>query len=369
MQFLLALLLALCAPFAGDCMKCHGTGKLPCPKHPAAEAVLEESVLYCSVIEGCAVCGGTGFIGCDGCHSTEARAALDAKRANIPKVKAELATIDETMGRALRKTESAHFVFTWDMDKQKIDNRLVSAHEAMHVYTSRMERLFGDICTTFGITEKEFQDRCWIFVWALPQDYEQGALKFCQSTAKTSAKLMGIHPRYSICAQKKDFRTDEQLHRNLVHHVTHLLLGHEHPIAWIGSLKGGWADEGLAHWFEDRYFGICDNFCMQEDNPNASFENGKFRLGVRKLVAKDDAPPIAETTQHNVDTLTLPMNATSFSYVDYLIGLGGEKFDKLVRQLKAKVPTSDALKAAYGFGLLEMETRWKAWVLQTYPTR
>jgi hypothetical protein len=58
-----------------------------------------------------------------------------------------------------------------------------------------------------------------------------------------------------------------------------------------------------------------------------------------------------------------------FSYVDYLLTLGGEKFNKLVKELKAKVPAGEAIRKIYGFGLLEMETQWKAWVLQTYPTR
>jgi hypothetical protein len=70
-----------------------------------------------------------------------------------------------------------------------------------------------------------------------------------------------------------------------------------------------------------------------------------------------------------VDTLTVPMNAVVFSYVDYLLSLGGEKFNKLVKELKAKVSAGEAMKKIYGIGLMEMETRWKAWVLATYPTR
>jgi hypothetical protein len=273
------------------------------------------------------------------------------------------------MGRPLRKAESGHFVFVWEMDKFKIDKRIVSPHEALHVYIARMERLFADYLATLGTDEKQFQDKCWVFVWYLPEDHKQGALRFCGSDSEGGVKLMGLHPRYSVCGWKKDFATDEQLHRNVVHSVTHLLLGHQNPITWIGNMKGGWADEGLAHWFEDRVSGICDNYCFQEANTNVDFEKGHYRFGIRKMVAKKDEPPIAEVTQKNVNTLTVPMNAVVFSYVDYLLTLGGEKFSKLVKELKAKVSTGEALKKVYGMSLIEMEAQWKAWVLRTYPTR
>jgi hypothetical protein len=374
MPWILALLLVFVAPVVEQgkpklCEKCHATGKVPCDKHPASEDALEDEVLYCSVIEGCPTCGGTGFVVCPLCRSEAARKALEDKRASIQKRKAALQEIDDGMGRPLRKAESAHFVFVWEMDKYKIDKRVVSAHEALHIYTARMEKLFADYLATLATDEKQFQDKCRVFVWWLPQDHQQAALKFCGSDSAGGVKLMGLHPRYSICGQKKDFTTDEQLHRNIVHAVTHLLLGHQSPIAWIGNMKGGWADEGLAHWFEDRVSGICDNYCFQEANTNVDFEKGHYRFGVRKMVAKNEEPPIADVTQHNVDTLTVPMNAVVFSYVDYLLTLGGEKFNKLVKELKAKVPASEAIRKIYGFGLLEMETQWKAWVLQTYPTR
>jgi len=372
LTWLLHVCLALLAvlPVQGTgCAKCHATGRLPCEKHPAAECAYEDQVMYCSVIEGCPVCGGAGFVVCPQCKSETARRALEEKRALVQKRKAALQEIDDKMGRPLRKAETAHFVFTWEMDKFKIDKKLVSPHEAMHVYIARMEKLFADYLSILATDEKQFQDKCWVFVWYLPEDHKSGALKFCGSDSDGGVKLMGIHPRYSVCGWKKDFTSDEQLHRNIVHSVTHLLLGHQSPIAWIGIMRGGWADEGLAHWFEDRVSGICDNYCFQEANMNVDFEHGHYRLGVRKMVAKGEEPPIAGVTQQNVDTLTVPMNAVVFSYVDYLLTLGGEKFTKLVKELKAKVPAGEALKRVYGFGLLDMETQWRAWVLQTYPTR
>ena len=90
---------------------------------------------------------------------------------------------------------------------------------------------------------------------------------------------------------------------------------------------------------------------------------------MRKLVEADKIPSVAQVFERNTDTLTLPEHAATFSYVDYLISRDGAKFKTLCARLKKKVPTRDALKEIYGFGPIEFEGLWKAWVLQTYPTK
>jgi hypothetical protein len=375
MALLLFLILAWCSPPAlqvpsKSCTRCSTTGKLPCAKHKAAECAFEDDVLYCSVIAGCSECGGIGFVPCSACKNVETRASLEARREQVKRSEAALKPIDDTMGRSLRKAETAHFVFVWEMDRIKVDRRMVEPHEALHLYATRMESLFADYVKTMGITDAEFREKTWVFVWFLPKDHYEASQKFCETTpTKGGVKLMGLHSRYSICGNRKEFRTDEQLHRNIVHSVSHLLLTAQRPTAWLGNMKGGWFDEGLAHWLEDRVSGICDNYCMQEDVPNPDFERGRYRFGVRKLVAKGDLPPMAEVTTHNVDTLTVEMNAIVFSYVDYLIPLGPEKLDALAKKLKNKIPTSQAVKDVYELNLLELEERWKAWVLETYPVK
>jgi hypothetical protein len=351
-----------------DCRKCHSTGKLPCPQHPRSECELEtDDVIYCSAFIDCPACGGTGYVPCTECKNEPALAALQARRDKLATRKLALKSIDDTMGRPLRKAESAHFVFLWEMDRFKIDKKYLNAHECTHVYLKRLEQEFTDYVGRLQVTEKEFAEKAWVFVWYLPEDHKDGSQKFCGQSADGGIKLMGLKPRYSVCGNKQHFKDDEELHRNIVHCVAHLLLSQQNPPAWIGNIKAGWADEGLAHWFEDRYFGICDNYCYQEANTTAYFKNGKYRLGVRKLVAGNELPPIAEVFQQNIDTLTPAMNAVAFSYVDYLLFLDGAKFDALMKKLKAKVATRDAMRDVFGMSPLEFETQWKAWVLATYP--
>ena len=108
---------------------------------------------------------------------------------------------------------------------------------------------------------------------------------------------------------------------------------------------------------------------QQEQDTNADFKGGRWKPRVRKMVARDDSPPFAGVFQQNTDTLTLDQHAVSFSLVDYLIQLDGEKLDALMKFLRKKVATRDALKKTFGISPLALEVEWKEWVLATYPTR
>lgn len=357
------------APQKVECKKCASTGRQPCPEHDKAECALEDDVLYCSVIAGCAVCGGVGFVPCGECDNAPARAALEEKKAEIVARQVKLSYIDTTMGRPIRKAESKHFVLVWEMDRLKVEKKWLEAHALTHLYLKRLETLYTDYCARMQITDKEFVEKLRVFVWQFPQDHADGSLRFCRQSSKGGVKLMGNTPSYSVCGHKQNFQDEEKLHRNIVHCVTHLLLSAQNPVAWIGNIKAGWVDEGLAHFFEDRYWEICDTYCFQEANTNVDFKGGRFRLAVRKMVDEEKTPSVAEVFEQNSDTLTLPQHAVSFSYVEWLLNKDAAKFNELVKKLKAKVPTRDALKQIYGMSVLDFDAQWKSWVRQTYPTK
>jgi hypothetical protein len=366
-----------CAPAAaqdkpaGICTKCKGVGRLWCSEHDKnveeREYIDEDELQFCSVIADCAVCGGTGWILCPQCKPPEIAQALDKKKELIAKRRTSLKTLDDKMGRALRKAESEHFVLVWEMDKLKVDKKFITTHQGLHLYAHRMEQLYTDYRATLGCQDKEFSQKCRLLVWYLPSDQDKASTIFCDINGHGGVKLMGINPTYSLCGNKQNFQSDERLHRNIVHNVTHLLMSAQQPPAWIGNQKYGWADEGLAHWFTDRYWNLCDTYCFQEQNTNVDFKSGKFKLAVRKLVAANEQPPVAEVFEKTSDSLTLPMNAVAMSYVDFLIFKDAPKFLQLVKKFKAKVVARDALKEVYGMSLLDFDSQWKAWVLGTYP--
>jgi hypothetical protein len=351
------------------CKKCGGAGRLACTEHPRSECELEDRVLFCSVIVDCAVCAGTGWTPCPECDQPAVRDALEKKKAALPALAAGLAPLDERMGRTLRKTETAHFVLVWEMDRLKVDKKALNGHELVHLYIERLETLYADYLTRMQIGDKEFVEKFHIFVWSFEKDQLDGSLRFCKQGMKGPVKLMGRNPSLSVLGNKQFYNTDEELHRSIYHMTVHLMLSAQAPVAWIGNQKAGWLDEGLAHWFEDKYWGICDNYCYQEANTVTYFKGGRYRLATRKMVVDETIPPIAEVLDQNVDTLTPPMHAAAFSYVDFLISRDGTKFNELAKKLKEKIPSRDAMKQVYGYGPMEFEAQWKAWVRATYPTR
>ncbi len=352
------------------CKKCASTGRLPCTEHKKECVDEEDSLLFCGVIADCLVCGGTGWIPCPECNNVPVRAALDKKKADVALRKIKLQALDDKMGRPLCKSETKHVVLVWELERQKIEKKFLDQHEALHVYAKRLEQMYSDYLGRMQVTDKDFREKFHVFVWWLPKDQIQASTTFCGQGGSGGVKLMGVRPSYSVCGNKQNFQDDEKLYRNIVHCMAHLMLSAQKSPQWIGNLKAGWADEGLAHWWEDRYWNLCDNYCYQEANTNVDFKSGHFKLAVRKLVETDKAPPAAVVFERNVDTLTLPENAVAFSYVDYLLTTQDPpKFSAMVEDLKRKVPTREAMKKAYGFGPIEFEPMWKGWVLATYPTK
>jgi len=355
----------------GICTKCKNVGRLWCSEHDKnveeREYVDEDELQYCSVIADCAVCGGTGWVLCPQCKPPEVAQALEKKRALVEKKRIVLKSLDDKMKRPLRKSESEHFQLVWEMEKQKVDKKFISPHQGLHLYSHRLEQMYTDYQATLGCKDKDFAQKQRVLVWYLPSDQEFGATTFCGQTGRGGVRLMGHDGTYSVCGNKQNFQNDQRLHRNIVHNVSHLLLAAQQPEAWIGNQKYGWLDEGLGHWWEDRYWNLCDTYCFQEQNTNTDFKSGHYKLAVRKLIAASEAPPAAEIFQQTSDSLTLPQGAVSMSYVDFLIFKDPTKLLELAKKMKAKVVGRDALQQVYGMNLLDFEAQWKAWVLATYP--
>lgn len=351
------------------CKKCDSTGMRECKAHEKDACALEDGRIFCTEFHDCELCSGLGWVDCEKCDnpaSDEARSDRIAERA----AKYEKhAWIQEPMGRKVRFAESEHFRLVWELDSLKVNKKRLDGHQLLHLYAERLDKLYEDYMETLGAGSKYVKEKPLVLVWGLQSDQIKASVAYCNMSSSRGCKLLGSDPRYSTCGNRQVARNDDALHRNLVHNVVHLLLSHQSPSIWIGNIKGGWADAGLAHWFEDRYWGICTNYCYQEQNTMVDFKGGKYKVAIRKLVATDKVPPSATVFQKNTDTLTPVEHAVSFSYVDYLLSIDGSKFAKLVQMLKKRKPTRDALQTAYELNPIQFEEQWKAWVLETYPKR
>lgn len=371
---LAALLTLVLAAFAGAaqekrCARCKSRGWVECREHGKLDLEHEHEVLYCSVPEGCATCGGIGWQACGTCDDGTAAAAAEARRATASEARTRLAELDTTMGRTLRKAESAHFVLVWEMTGLKVGKQPHDEHAMLHLTLQRLEALYADYTTLLGVPDDAFAKKARVFVWYLPDEHKRASQAFCDMYAPAGTKLMGLDPNYSVCGSNRFFKGDEQLHRNLVHCTAHLLFSHQYPPQWIGNLKGGWAEEGLAHLFEERGFGMCDNYCYQEQNTRFDFEAGKFKPALRKLVEEDAMPPLAGVMQRNTDQLEPAEHAVALAVVEYLIERDAAAFSRLGVQLRSRAESRAALEELYGLSILELELALKVWVLANYPAR
>ena len=351
------------------CKSCESTGLQPCRKHKRAECLLEDGLVYCTEFDGCEVCSGVGWIDCVKCESPAGAEELERRLAGRARGAERHKWIHEGMGRNLRLAETEHFRLVWEIDSLKVKKKRLNGHQLLHLYADRLEQLWEDYAKVLGATRGSFKEKPLVLAWWLPADQSKASRVFCNNQNPAGTKLLGATPRYSFCGNKQLVQNDEALHRSVVHNVTHVLLSHQTPSFWIGNVKGGWADAGLAHWFEDRYSGLCTNYCYQEQNTTVNFKGGKYKLAIRKLVSADKVSAAAVVFEKNTDTLTPEEHAVSFSYVDYLISIDGKKFSNLARMLKKRASTRDALQETYDLNPLEFEAKWKAWVLATYPKR
>jgi hypothetical protein len=207
-------------------------------------------------------------------------------------------------------------------------------------------------------------------MWKERADQEIAAPKFTgMGSSGVGVKLLGATQVFTMVYTKNLHQTDEDLHRNIVHNVTHLFLANLEPANWIGNRKCGWVDEGLSHYFEFLHSKKCTTYCHEEvATDGSSFKGGKFRPAVRKMVDSGNHPTFSAVSQKNTDQLTGPEHALAFSYVDFAITVhGGKKFREFVRGLKDKRPMREVMQEVYALTPLTFETAWKEYVIKNYP--
>jgi hypothetical protein len=367
---LLALLGAAGPAAAQGCMKCNDHGFFECRRHGKTELALEANALYCSRLARCPECGGARRIECSNCSAQpKAEEEVAADRKGIQTWLKAREEVDAFMGRPLLHVESAHFRMVWEIPEIQVGRKKLDQHESAHLYLGRLEELYQLFLKTFGAKPMDISAKCDIYAWNDAFDHAHAAPKYAGQAGGGGVKLLGPTPVYTFYRDRNRLTDDDDLHRHLVHNVAHLLLSNAWIPMWIGHLKGGWADEGVAHYFEDLLFGLCTNFCYEEVNSNVSFRGGKWRPPVRDMVVKEKFTPFASLAQKNSTNLTTPEHAQSWSLCEYLIGLDGPRFAQLVRLLKGKKGSGEALREVYGWTVVEFETEWKKHVLDSYPPR
>ena len=360
------------APQHRRCKPCGTTGLVTCGDraHKGVDLDLEGNLAYCSHVGDCDTCGGTGRVDCERCERPDAAERLGQMRARRDAARARHAELEAEVERSLPGGESEHFRLIWDLESMKVGRKRLDRHELLHLFAERMEAVHARYREVLEVEESAIPDRSAMAVWWLPTDHDDAARRWCGGSATMGVKRMGPKPFFSVCGNRSHFADDTDLHRYLVHNAAHLILSNHTPQQWMGQFKGAaWYDEGLASWLETDLGGGAQTWCFQEQDARGMWGGGKWRVALRKLVASEAAPSVAQVLQRDVNALEMVEQAVAFSLIDHLIHRDAAALPELGRRLKKKEPVRDALKEVYDLSPLTLERAWQAWVLETYPKR
>jgi hypothetical protein len=362
-------------PAAPVCRTCTSTGMVPCSKHgkllPREQAAVD--CLQCSVATECKACAGALAVDCKQCEHAGAAGELQRRQELARQWLGERRQkIDALTSREpFLHLRSTNFDVVSALKAATVGKDKVDPHVRLHLFAERLEALRVLFVQTFELPPTDLRERHLV---CLSDEAKDHAVLGPQLTGMGTAnsvglKLMGPQYVYSMWQDRRSLPDDEAVHRNVVHHVTHLLLSEMPPGLFLGNKKLGWIDEGVAHWFEDKVVGKCTNFCFEEVLllAGAGFQGGKWRPAVRKLVDEGKAPTFASVAVRNTDELTFVEHAFAFAYVDFLLTAhGGAKFRDLVRLCKRDQPLREALNSVYGWSVLSFDEVFLTWVKANY---
>lgn len=374
---LLVLVLCPAAQDEGDapdpCKECRGVGLVPCPEHRGASRGQgidpERHALYCNAARDCDTCRGAEWLDCEACADADSEAWLARRGEALVESGKRAAKYDKFMERTLHLAESEHFVLVCELKARKAGRTKADTHQLLHIFLARLEDLFADYCEVLGAKESDFAKKSVVFLWQEREDHDKAGMEYCEwEWDEPYLYQRGPVNKFTLHAGDKRYKDDAVLHRTLVHHVVHGLMNLQKPAMWTGKSPGGWADAGVPHWFEDKYFGVCDTFCSnQVQGPVPSAK--KWRAAARKLVAGGRILPLEEFEMLRNEQLTGEQHALGFSLVDYLLAREPGKLNLVLKRLRARTPLRDSIKEVYGLKVEELEAEWKEWVLTTYAKR
>jgi hypothetical protein len=364
------------------CPKCQSTGKIPNPFMTEKMLDLEKDVLFCSyVIEEDKTGRGIPWLPCKRCRNPDLEEA--ARKAFEKLLPQKMKWLEERKENAaflktrtpLLHLETEHFILTWNVPKiTTADRKTYKCHEAMHLYATRLETFYADFMKTLDLKEEEMRNRKHlIYLFEDQKSCLKAAQELTGLTCWNAAKLPG-NP--SVLVSWKDItnlKTDDSFHRHVVHHVSHLPNVAYYLMEWL-AVEAGWADEGLAHYFEQKYFKIADNTC-DEEGEGEEFSGGDWEVDVRKALETEKAPSFADLSIKSTTALHEDEHKFAWSYVDFLLDRDPRKFKLFMKAIKTKKKCRDALKESYGLTFIGFQSEWEKYVLDNYrkkplsPTR
>jgi hypothetical protein len=349
------------------CKACADEGLVACRKCRRERCSSQRGFLFCSAATECAACGGTQLEDCRRCDGPPAF-ELAGRRARLAEWREGMGAIDAFMDRDLVHAESERFVLTFDIRRLDVKGG-ETRHGGLHLYLDRLEAFHEDFRGDLSATDEDFRAKTHVFLWSHEAAQRKASLEYTQQPSSTESKLMGARPVVSIFYDKGHLHEEFELHQAVIHQTAHCLLSNVFDGIWPGNIRGGWIDEGLAHYYENAYFGEVRHYCYVESDSIVYFKFGRWEPSVRAAVDKDEALSFLGVSSRNTVDMTPEERMFAWSFVDYVLRAHPGRFGALARAVKQKKPTAEVLAEALDTNAFAFEQAWRAWVQETYSLK
>lgn len=271
----------------------------------------------------------------------------------------------------------------------------------LHLYAQRVEACYADFQKLIGATDADFPakgpnpregaylglpDKFLVLLFQKKSDMGRYMDRFCNRKEDSSMRHYfdkSYQLLVCVAADSLEGFNEAGLHGHVIYAVFHNLLngynGFFYPLPM-------WLEEGLSHWYSRKIPAKTVNCEIRDNEAVAEDKQNDWQTKVRRRAQHEGAVFKFEEMMAwaKWDDMGYHAHAQSWSRVDYLMNLDREKLGHMVRELKS-LPLSTA---SYGeqaakvrtmaqkllFDLYEMDaaafdTRWREWVLKTYPKK
>lgn len=186
----------------------------------------------------------------------------------------------------------------------------------------------------------------------------------------------------SIELEDGRLKHDTSLHCHIVWNVVHNMISGYRFYSYDLPV---WFCEGSAHWWakevdEDRAL----DFDQNESARAKMLNTGKWKPRMRRWINHKNMRPVSELIGlRDYGQMTKYDHVKSWSLIDWMMSQGTEKFSAYMNAIKGYIDPETGiatanevlnlqrkgLRSAYSVSPLQLEEKWKAWVLETYPEK
>ncbi len=297
---------------------------------------------------------------------------------------AERREVDQVVkaDKPLIHVETTHFVIAWGIPKIKTeDKKSYRAFEAAHLYARRLEQLYLEYKTRFGIQDSNnMVNKHYLYMFEKEKPFRLAGPRYTGLIGTSSVKRSGgVDQKSSLVSwwNKSEHPSEPDLWRHTAHNMIHLWTSVYYDLAWFqpgefGLMppwlndKYGWLDVGLAHWFERRYEGRTITYCIREQDTTQRWKGIDWERNVYKAVVAERTPSFSNLVTKPSQSITPREHQFCWSYVDFLLARDEQGMGKALMLAKTEHATRDLLKQSWGLTMLSFEEAWAAWVLENY---